>query len=504
LLAICLTLGKTTQDTNQDNPIVARKIPAKPHPLEPVCFIKHGPKESDGPVASILQVQPAGDTVAGDAKPLCTEVPRPVPANQPEINAAIAKGVAYFMDRLNDKGTMPGDNLSTRLGGFALIGMTLVSCGVPADDAKVATILARVRVEASACVQTYDLAICIWLLDTCGVAGDRELIRSMALRLIAGQNIQGGWAYTCPFLQPPEEQELLRLLEDHPYEPLPVIVQGDANKAIPAKRPPVQAGNKYPALQFQPGNKLTTVFQGDNSNTQFAALGLWTAQKYHVPAQRSLAMLEARFRQSQVDDGTWGYHGPHIWPDSMTCAGLIGLAVGHGLTQATSVAQRLEDQQLAKDPQIAKGLVYLGNRLPQLHDALRRGQWAQAKSHGGLYFLWSLERVAVIYDLDTIGGKDWYAWGSDILLANQLTNGSWRDNHGEAVDTCFALLFLKRVNVAHDLTKLLTGLGGARDPGAPPGARSHVANYSLSEIKDEPDIAPGRIKTRTGYKTPSS
>ena len=27
-----------------------------------------------------------------------------------------------------------------------------------------------------------------------------------------------------------------------------------------------------------------------------------------------------------------------------------------------------------------------------------------------MYFLWSVERVAMLYDLKTIGGRDWYAW----------------------------------------------------------------------------------------------
>jgi len=42
-----------------------------------------------------------------------------------------------------------------------------------------------------------------------------------------------------------------------------------------------------------------------------------------------------------------------------------------------------------------------------------------------LYFLWSVERVAVLYDLKTIGGKDWYGWGAQILLANQRGAGNW-------------------------------------------------------------------------------
>jgi hypothetical protein len=74
------------------------------------------------------------------------------------------------------------------------------------------------------------------------------------------------------------------------------------------------------------------------------------------------------------------------------------------------------------------------------------------------YFLWSLERVAVAYGIDKVGNTDWHDWGATILLANQdaatggWTNGEWRGGP----DACFALLFLRRVNLAQDLTRALT------------------------------------------------
>ena len=80
------------------------------------------------------------------------------------------------------------------------------------------------------------------------------------------------------------------------------------------------------------------------------------------------------------------------------------------------------------------------------------------------YFLWSLERVAVALDLDTLGGKDWYGWGSEVLLANQAADGSWHGEYAGPVDTCFALLFLKRTNLTADLTAGLKGK--THDPGA--------------------------------------
>jgi hypothetical protein len=66
--------------------------------------------------------------------------------------------------------------------------------------------------------------------------------------------------------------------------------------------------------------------------------------------------------------------------------------------------------------------------------------------------------MGVAMDLKTIGGKDWYAWGSEVILATQLPDGSWHGNRmfGDA-DTCFALLFLTRANLTKDLTASLRG-----------------------------------------------
>src|SRR5207248_841449 len=70
--------------------------------------------------------------------------------------------------------------------------------------------------------------------------------------------------------------------------------------------------------------------------------------------------------------------------------------------------------------------------------------------------LWSLERVAVDLSMETIGGKNWYDWGAEVLLKNQESNGSWQGAYGQyGADTCFALLFLRRANLAKDLSASL-------------------------------------------------
>jgi hypothetical protein len=58
------------------------------------------------------------------------------------------------------------------------------------------------------------------------------------------------------------------------------------------------------------------------------------------------------------------------------------------------------------------------------------------------YYLYGLERMGILAHTRFVGKHDWYGDGAELLLFEQGPDGSW--NEGDLVDTCFALLFLKR------------------------------------------------------------
>ncbi len=162
----------------------------------------------------------------------------------------------------------------------------------------------------------------------------------------------------------------------------------------------------------------------------------------------------------------------------MTCAGLLSLAVANGSALEVGRERKPDGKparDLNKDAHLVRALQAVGTVI-DLPTNSREGPPAMLPSGRGAggppiprqvgggtyYFLWSLERVAVALDLKTIGKKDWYSSGAEILLANQQPDGSWVGNPSGA-DTCFALLFLKRANMARDLTAELKGL--VKDPG---------------------------------------
>jgi hypothetical protein len=64
-----------------------------------------------------------------------------------------------------------------------------------------------------------------------------------------------------------------------------------------------------------------------------------------------------------------------------------------------------------------------------------------------LEFVWALSQVADVYGIDKFAGQDWYAWVSRRLVASQRFDGAWADSNPGPVDTCYALLILRRANV---------------------------------------------------------
>jgi hypothetical protein len=337
----------------------------------------------------------------------------------------------------------------------ALPGLALLECGVPAKSPEIQKVAKLIRTRVPQLNETYKLALAILFLDRLGDPQDRQAIQTLALRLVAGQRPSGGWTYNCPRLEPRQEHDLLFALQKQPpASPLDLPPQF---RNLPALQPPSQPL----------ASPLLDAFATNNSTTQFAILGLWAARRHNLPLERALALVAQRFRVSQAKGGGWGYmyemNSPRPTP-SMTGAGLLGLAVGHGLmADSLSAAARAE---LAQDPAIQKGLKVLSESVGK--PLGKYGQlYGTPETAINLYLLWALERVGMVYNRQSINGKEWYTWGVGQILANQEADGSWScggyAGSLSVTDTCFALLFLKRANLTRDLTEKLQE--GAKGPG---------------------------------------
>ncbi|HEV2948784.1 MAG TPA: hypothetical protein VGX70_15530 [Gemmataceae bacterium] len=361
------------------------------------------------------------------------------------------------------------EDVKANIGATALAALSLLECDVSEDDPAVQKAARYLRRFVPILDHTYSLAAAIWFFDRLGEERDEALIQSMGVRLMAGQNESGGWTYSCPTGGKIQEQWLAELIRQH-----------DAKKREPAdkeRRRNAEQGNKNEPrrLPFEIQEQLRLLRQGakpavptaapgairtvpDNSNTQFATLALWVARRHGLPVDSALTQVEKRFSLTQQLDGSWIYR-PDIRPPApspaMTCAGLTGLAASHG---AGIERAKLRPGAKTNDPDKNESIKAGLRNLCAVLKTLKHAHEINDPTRREFYFLWSLERVAEIYSLKTIGGIDWYAWGSNLLLDMQKADGSWGGAywHG-GVDTSFALLFLVRSNVAKDLSVILEG-----------------------------------------------
>jgi hypothetical protein len=448
-----------------------------------------------------------------------------------QIQQAVNRGVLHLRELQAADGTWPAHPA----GATALVGLTLLECDVPATDPavqKAANYLRQAWTDINDRHTTYALSLTILFFDRLGDPADIPIIQALAVRLLGGQNTKGGWSYTCPSFGPEDVRRLKKLVERQ------VELKTQSGPPKPAPSP----GDK-PALPREIRQLLTRMEQkgpappgrldamvgggGDNSNTQFAILGLWTARRQGIPVEKALARTATRFRSTQHADGGWGYMATlgrmpkfGATTPSMTCAGLLGLALGYGSDREAMLhtAPGLKSAKAAsskappgptKDPVLRAGFTALARVIGRpLEDA---GPGGVAAGLGDMYYLlWSVERVAVAYGLPTIGNKDWYAWGAALLLAAQRADGGWRGKFGTDVDTSFALLFLRRANLSPDLTAYLKGLepetvalktgGVLGERGATPGNDKSAKAEGEKEAKvrrDQPARPGGEKSTKS-------
>jgi len=384
------------------------------------------------------------------------------PADQEAIDRAIKLGKNYLLKQQKPAGfwgdgTGPGSGKGWGVGYTALAGMALLECGVPTTDPVIKKAANIVRTNVHELDDTYELALAILFLDRMKDAADKPRIQWLAGRLIAAQMPSGGWGYKATKYSQANTTQLLAALRKlqtptvPPADPLKVRATLPENMRRLAVFTDEGTG-RLPADAKEKRHDLIDATT-DNSNTHFAMVGLWTARKHDVPTDRTFALVNRRFRTSQGAGGTWGYDfvptggdggGPH------TCIALLGVAIGHVVSPPAGIKPEA-------DPVILNAFVALSKSVGE--PAGTTENRPKIKDVGGLYYLWAMERIAVLYDLQKLGKKDWYTWGAEILLCHQNADGSWEEGgypgESQILNTCFALMFLRRANLTPDLSKRL-------------------------------------------------
>jgi uncharacterized protein DUF4159 len=186
---------------------------------------------------------------------------------------------------------------------------------------------------------------------------------------------------------------------------------------------------------------------GDNSNTQYALLGLHAASEAGVPVKPEVwALARAYWERCQKNDGSWAYTPDSPAPSaSMTCAGVSSLIIA-GM-------RRFQGQEFLQGETIQNcGKGGVNRNLQAGIDWLSRNFTVKQNVGGGqqwkFYYLYGLERAGRLAGIRFFGANDWYRLGAEQLVDDQdKLAGYWQGALIEGnpiLATSFAVLFLAK------------------------------------------------------------
>ncbi len=356
------------------------------------------------------------------------------------VNDAIRRGKEHLRAELRRQKLLPprGDGADRRGAGgeLALALLTLVKCGHGLDDALVAMGFADLRRRELR--QTYELALAILAMEALHAPpGERDALHAGTL--------ERPW----PRRLSPEDLQIVRDWTTR------LLDNADATVD--------RAYLRRWRYQGGPG--------WDNSNNQYAMLGLyaaqlcgvdfspqvWTAAANHwlevmtvtdpTPAVPRLLSAAERRREATgeriartgtpVPEVAWGYTtGPKVF-GSMTAGAVAGLAIcASGLRMQgkgdPGLLRRIDDAQRG-------GLRWLGRHLSVRGNPGSAWEWAMWE----YYWLYGLERACELSRVAVLDDRDWYCEGALQILGQQGPQGQW----ARLDDTCFALLFLQKATL---------------------------------------------------------
>ncbi len=331
--------------------------------------------------------------------------------DQPRIDEAIRKGVEFLK-------TADSPGAFEIVHADELILYTFVVAGVPTSDARFQKLLQRVLTDEPA--HTYRVALQAMLLEELDRVKYQDRIAHCAQVLVDNQCLNGQWSYGEP---------------SKPLRDTSVASGGGGPGKL--RRISIRAQRSGPP-------------EGDNSNSQYAALGLRACHDAGIAIPESTIARAARWWTSTIQGDKklgrgaiasggdtpqgWGYKRNEDPYNSMT-AGAVGCLV---------IYDHLQKRDGRKNPQVRNGMAWLAS-----------SSWLSGPPPGVTpfwyyYYLYAIERVGMLFGTPVIGTKDWYFDGATWLLAQQAADGSWDQNRlypnpsTRTFDTCFAVLFLKK------------------------------------------------------------
>ncbi len=360
--------------------------------------------------------------------------------DQKAIDAAIDRGIAY----LKTAGS-PKKVDDPTMGSDELILWTFVKAGVSPSDGRFQELLKYVLEVPLE--RTYKVALQAMILEEIDRVKYQGRIAQCGQFLVDNQCLNGQWAYGTPTTAVGETPTTSGSKD--------VASAGGVREfGAGEKKEKPKVTRKINVRQTRTGPA-----EGDNSNSQYAALGLRACHDAGIVIPKGLFRLAKQgLEASQHKDdpksaakgvasgstgGTprgWCYDqgADHPAYGSMT-AGAVG---------SLAIYDHLLGADWKKNAALKDGLAWMGANF-SVTDNLGPCQHGTDTKTFYYYYLYALERSGMLLDLPQIGNRDWYAEGVKVLLPAQRPDGVWTVgdaymHHLPAWDTCYAILFLKR------------------------------------------------------------
>jgi hypothetical protein len=362
--------------------------------------------------------------------------------DQNRVDEAVRKGITFLK-----KAPTPGFGAADMTDTFEIVLLTFVHAEVSQTDEKFQEYLKKLLERPLDA--TYQAVLQAMILEELERVKYQPKIVQAAQFLVDNQCVNGQWSYGDPT----------------PYakEPPPVkeVASGGAKSRDGAREFGAPSAKEKPKVRTRiPVKKMKDgPANGDNSNSQYAALGLRACFDAGIVLPPDVIQKARRWWiESQHDSGGekgvatggdisgpprgWCYNRTDVCakkhhPYASMTAGAVG---------AMAIYNFMLDFDRKKDPTIRSGLAWLN------------AHWSVTTNEGSpefvtdtkaesYYYLYALERAGMLLDMPTIGNHDWYLEGAKGILDAQKENGSWAAGGGRSNstwDTCYAILFLKK------------------------------------------------------------
>ena len=354
--------------------------------------------------------------------------------DQKRVNKAIQAGVEYL--KTCDS---PGHNSSKDAD--ELILLTLLHAGAEAVP-RFKQLFDKMMSEPLQ--DTYCVALQAMVLEEFERVRYQARIYQCAQFLVDNQCANGQWSYGTPTTYPDAT-------------PVP---RSDVPTGLVRKPQKLERG----ARNFdepEPGRQKPRVVQhlavkknrdgpaaGDNSNSQYAALGIRACHDAGIVFPREVV---ERARTHWIDTQEKGEKGavatgpgagiPRGWGYNNAGEAKSYGSMTAGATGAVCIYDFILAIEFRKDPAVLDGIAWLAKNFLVTNNP-GRPDWFH------YYYLYGLERAGMLSDTTKMGAHDWYLEGANLLLEQQQPDGSWGGATPQynypSWGTCFAVLFLKQ------------------------------------------------------------